>query len=87
MDHRKFDDRIEQGTGKAKEWAGRMTGDRRLEREGRTAAGFAGARIKIRDAFRSLVRAFRRPSRRGYTAPSRDPLGGTHDGVDPRWRR
>ncbi len=90
MDHRKFDDRIEQGSGKAKQWAGRVTGDRRLEREGRTEAGLAGARIKLRDAVRSLFRAFRRPShrvRRGYQAPGRDPLGPNQNGVDRRWSR
>jgi uncharacterized protein YjbJ (UPF0337 family) len=87
MRNRKFEDRIEQGSAKAKEWAGRVTGDRRLEREGRTQAGFAGARIKIRDAVRSLVRAFRRPSGTGYRSPGRDPLGPNRNGVNPRWRR
>lgn len=59
MDDGKFDDRIDQGSGKAKEWTGRATGDRGLEREGRTQSGLAGAKIKIRQAVKDVARAFR----------------------------
>lgn len=64
MDNRRFDDRIDQATGKAKEWTGRATGDRGLEREGRAQSGFARAKIKVQDAFRKIVRAVRGPRRR-----------------------
>jgi hypothetical protein len=87
MHYRKFDDRIAQSTAKAKQWAGRLTGDRRLEREGRTAAWFAGVRIKLRDAARRLSRTFRGQSRPGYRSPGTDPLGNPDNGVNPRWRR
>lgn len=61
MADEKFYDRIDQGSGKAKEWAGRATGDRRLEGEGRAQSGLAGAKIKLRGAVRKIVRAFRPP--------------------------
>lgn len=65
MDDKRFDDRIDQGTGKAKEWAGRATGDRGLEREGRTQSALAGVKIKLRHVGKDIGRIFRTRPRRG----------------------
>lgn len=61
MADERFYDRIDQGAGKAKEWTGRATGDRHLEREGRAQSGLAGAKIKLRGVVHKIVRAFRPP--------------------------
>jgi uncharacterized protein YjbJ (UPF0337 family) len=68
MEDGKFEDRIDQGAGKAKEWAGRATGDRGLEREGRAQSGIAGAKVKLREAARHVIDVFRerRGNRRRY---------------------
>lgn len=53
----KFEDRVDRASGKAKEWAGRTTGNARLQREGRLQAGLAGAKITVRDTVKKLMAA------------------------------
>ena len=43
-------DKIDQATGKAKEVAGKATGDEELEAEGRTQHGVAKAKDAVKDA-------------------------------------
>ncbi|HEY0640866.1 MAG TPA: CsbD family protein [Pseudonocardiaceae bacterium] len=45
----RFDDRVDQASGKAKEWAGRATDDRDLEAEGRTQHGVAKTKADVRE--------------------------------------
>lgn len=64
MDARNLDDRIDQGTGKAKQWAGRAAGARRLEREGRTQSAVARVKIRLRQVGKDIARIFRARGRR-----------------------
>jgi uncharacterized protein YjbJ (UPF0337 family) len=45
----RFNDKVDQASGKTKEWAGRTTDDRDLEREGRTQHGIAETKENARD--------------------------------------
>lgn len=44
----KFDDRVDQTSGHAKEWAGKATGDDDLEREGRAQHDIAETKLDLR---------------------------------------
>jgi uncharacterized protein YjbJ (UPF0337 family) len=46
----KFDDKVDQVSGKTKEWTGKATDDERLEAEGKTQHGIAETRENLRDA-------------------------------------
>jgi uncharacterized protein YjbJ (UPF0337 family) len=55
----RLQDRIDQASGKVKRWAGRATGNAGREREGRIQSTLAVTRIKLRDAAKKIMRAFR----------------------------
>lgn len=46
----RFEDRVDQVSGKAKEWTGRAADDEDLEREGKTQHGIAETKEGVRDA-------------------------------------
>jgi uncharacterized protein YjbJ (UPF0337 family) len=46
----RFNDNVDQVSGRTKEWAGRATDDRDLEREGKAQHGIAEAKENLRDA-------------------------------------
>jgi uncharacterized protein YjbJ (UPF0337 family) len=45
----RFDDKVDQASGKTKEWAGRATDDEQLEAEGKTQHGIAETKETVRD--------------------------------------
>ena len=46
----RFNDKVDQVSGKTKEWAGRATDDERLEAEGRTQHATAETKENVREA-------------------------------------
>lgn len=46
----RFNDKVDQASGKTKEWAGKATDDKDLEREGKAQHGIAEAKENVRDA-------------------------------------
>jgi uncharacterized protein YjbJ (UPF0337 family) len=46
----KFDDKVDQVSGKTKEWAGKATDDEQLEAEGRTQHDVAKTKENLREA-------------------------------------
>ena len=56
----KFGDRVDQASGKAKEWAGKATDDESLEAEGTTQHEVAESKADLRDAADKVKDAFKR---------------------------
>lgn len=46
----RFNDKVDQASGRTKEWAGKATDDRDLEREGKAQHGIAETKENVRDA-------------------------------------
>jgi uncharacterized protein YjbJ (UPF0337 family) len=59
----RFGDRADRVSGKAKQWAGRASGNSRLQWKGRAQSGLAGAKIGFRDLVKRAAKAVR--ARRG----------------------
>lgn len=64
MVSQRFGDEMDRVSGKAKEWAGRATGNARLQRQGRVQSGLARTKITTRNATKKLIVALRERRRR-----------------------
>jgi uncharacterized protein YjbJ (UPF0337 family) len=56
----RFGDRVDQASGKAKEWAGKATDNERLEAEGKAQHEVAETKGDLREAVDKVKDAFRR---------------------------
>ena len=56
----RFDDRVDQAGGKAKEWAGKLTDNERLEAEGKSQHEVAETKGDLKEAADKVKDAFRR---------------------------
>lgn len=60
----RFGDELDRASGKAKQWAGRATGNAPLQRRGRFQSGLARVRITARTMMKKLLTRLRERSAR-----------------------